>query len=574
LPARPPECWTFPRAAFALLLTLTAGPAWAVCPPDGQNFPTLYQDHALFDEAIRRADSYPPSPSPLSGIAVPHHLLVAHLTALGFRAASGARPERIVILSPDHFRRLGRPFAVALQGFDTVFGPVPADRAGGEALLGALGDRAEASCLFGAEHGVHSLLPFVRETFPDVPVIAVGIALRSGEADWTALADALEPLAGENALVVQSTDFSHFLPQAQARARDQEVLNLLAAGSPADLADLHQPDHVDSLGALFVQALLQARRGAEAIVVANENSQTYEEDLVAETTSYMVALWGFPGRNAPPAFGAERVYVAGDTFFGRAMPEALADELSAERVANAVLGVTEGAPLAVNLEGVILPELPPSLPHLTLAMPADVAIPWLKRLNVRGVSLANNHALDLGPAGLAETRAALAASGIPAVGQGEVLSFGKLDLVALTDLDTNADPQTELLTPSVLDALLREGADRAVAGFVHWGREWVTEPSAREEWLIAEMERRGVAVVAGAHPHRAAEDLLLRAGGRTAVAYSLGNFLFDQTTTRGASGALLELTVFPQGTVFSRLRPLPNLFDLARARRAGVPEAD
>jgi len=47
------------------------------------------------------------------------------------------------------------------------------------------------------------------------------------------------------------------------------------------------------------------------------------------------------------------------------------------------------------------------------------------------------------------------------------------------------------------------------------------------------------------------------------MAYSLGNFLFDQGAAK-ASGRLLELRVFGQGTIAARLIELPNLFDLAR----------
>ena len=56
---------------------------------------------------------------------------------------------------------------------------------------------------------------------------------------------------------------------------------------------------------------------------------------------------------------------------------------------------------------------------MTLAMPEELAIPWLKRLNVAGVGLANNHAFDLGPSGYAETTRALDAAGIRWFGQGD-----------------------------------------------------------------------------------------------------------------------------------------------------------
>ena len=53
------------------------------------------------------------------------------------------------------------------------------------------------------------------------------------------------------------------------------------------------------------------------------------------------------------------------------------------------------------------------------------------------------------------------------------------------------------------------------------------------------------------------------AGGDVAEFYSLGNFLFDQSAAR-SSGAMVELRVFEQGTIFMRAIPLPNFFDMGR----------
>lgn len=48
------------------------------------------------------------------------------------------------------------------------------------------------------------------------------------------------------------------------------------------------------------------------------------------------------------------------------------------------------------------------------------------------------------------------------------------------------------------------------------------------------------------------------------MVFSLGNLLFDQRGER-VSGALLEVRTFAQGTVFARLVPVPNLFDMGSA---------
>ena len=69
--------------------------------------------------------------------------------------------------------------------------------------------------------------------------------------------DALAPLVDSDTLIVESTDFSHYLPQHEARRFDQQTLNVLASGSLDGIAALLQPQHADSVGALYIQTKLQ-----------------------------------------------------------------------------------------------------------------------------------------------------------------------------------------------------------------------------------------------------------------------------------------------------------------------------
>ena len=256
-------------------------------------------------------------------------------------------------------------------------------------------------------------------------------------------------------------------------------------------------------------------------------------------------------------------YFAGDTNFGRSMKKVLLDEEVGDRIAGDILARTKRRPLIVNLEGVILPNVPEAIDDMTLAMPEELAAAWLKRLNVVGVGLANNHSLDLGASGYRETTRALDAAGIGWFGQGETLELPGLDVVGLTDIDTNGSPQTDLLTPALLDRLVRPDAGRPAIAFVHWGREYVDAPAARETVLADAMRLRSVAAIIGAHPHVASDGIATLAGGDVAEVYSLGNFLFDQSAAR-SSGAMVELRVFEQGTIFMRKIPLPNFFDMGR----------
>ncbi len=556
----------------ATLLAIGAASASPRCPPGDENFPRFGNDPALFRGAIDKVTGFEPTAQKLTGIVVPHHLLADRLVALGFRAASAHSYRRIVILSPDHFRRTAKMFATSVRGYETEFGPVEADAEAVRQLRVNAPGLIEESCLFDKEHGVRALLPFVRHYFPDAKVVPVAMSVKSKRADWDALLAALLPIVTNDTLVVESTDFSHYLPQPVARRFDQQTLNVLASGNLDMIAALRQPDHADSVGALYVQTALQRRRfAAQPLVIANESSNAFAERPMEETTSYNVVLFGaagpdFDGAAAP---GSEVYYLAGDTNFGRAMKMALLDPDAAEKVRQAILAVTRGRPLIVNLEGVILPNVPAGLDGLTLAMPEDVTLRWLKALNVVAVSLANNHANDLGASGLAETARALDAAGIRHFGQGETLSLPRLDVVGLTDLDSNGAVQTRLISDDLLGRLARPDPGKAVLAMVHWGREYVTEPSPREVGLADSMRLAGAAAIVGGHPHVASTGVAALAGGDTAVVYSLGNFLFDQTAAK-ASGQMVEVRVFPQGTLYLRAVPIPNLFDLA-ARRQQPP---
>lgn len=540
-----------------LLWAASASAGFGACPEGRAPFPPFYTDAALFEGALAATGHEAPAPDPVRAVTVPHHLEVPELIALGLRRAGGA-PRRIVVLFPDHFRGLRRHLGTTTRGFETLLGPVPADPAA-QALIDS--GLAEDACIFDRDHGVRAVLPFLARLHPGVPVLPLAIGIGSGPAEWEAAADALAPLVDAGTLLVQATDFSHYLPHHLARQRDQQVLNLMAAGDLDAIAALRQPDHVDSLGALWVTSRLMAAQGMAPVVIANRNLQEGHRDFIAETTSYVVALYQPPGADPGPAPGGAPVYMLGGDFFtGRALTPLLADAHVADRVAAAARQATRGLPLVLNLEGVLLEEVPAGLEHLTLGMPAALAVAMAESLGVAGFGLANNHANDLGVSGRAATRAALAEAGIAFAGPGEALDLPGLRIVALSDLDG----QGGQLTDAALDALVSDPGVPVLA-FVHWGEEWVTAPSDRERDLALAMSRRGVAAVVGAHPHAAGAGVSVVNGGDTGVVHSLGNFLFDQRPP-AASGALVEVRTFPQGTLFLRQIPLPPLYEIARGR--------
>jgi AmmeMemoRadiSam system protein B len=530
--------------------------------------PSQYSDATLFAPAIAAADRDSTAWPSVSGITVPHHLVAADLIAHAFRLVKGGGFDRVIVLSPDHFRRSGHPFATTRRDFETAYGRLATRRSDVERLL-QLTDLVEDSDLFEQEHGIGALLPFLKHALPDAAIVPIAISYSSRRADWDRLIAQLTPLVGPRTLVVQSTDFSHYLGFPQAIRRDQETLNAIAAGNLDAIATLNQPQHLDSRGGEYIQLRLQRERfGAEPEVLFNANSRAYPLTVENSTTSYVVQVFasGARGRVGPDLPGSQVYCFAGDTFFGRGVAGALARPEIAAEVLRELKATLNGCRLILNLEGVAVPTVPRRLDPTQLAMPAALVRDWMKSLGVVAVSLANNHTMDFGLDAREAMARDLAALGIMVVRHGEIADLGAFRLAPLTDIDNSRGLLEGVIAEADIARLKYGTARPPLFAFVHWGTEFTATPSVRQRELAAELRRAGVALVIGAHPHVASDRLELIPGGYALSAFSLGNFLFDQKS-QIASGAILELRFFAQGTFFARLVPIANIVERARAEQ-------
>ena len=152
--------------------------------------------------------------------------------------------------------------------------------------------------------------------------------------------------------------------------------------------------------------------------IGNRNSAHYRA-VGMRTTSYIVTVY----TDRPPTGSELRypdqqiVYFGGDTFIGRYLTAPLADKDVAAVIVARVKSLTGGAPLMLNLEGVMLERSAGGhRQHICTSCMPSLAVPILQELNVKVAGLANNHSFDLGPAGFKETRAILRRAGIVAAG--------------------------------------------------------------------------------------------------------------------------------------------------------------
>ncbi|MFA5870879.1 MAG: CapA family protein [Candidatus Paceibacterota bacterium] len=174
-------------------------------------------------------------------------------------------------------------------------------------------------------------------------------------------------------------------------------------------------------------------------------------------------------------------------------------------------------------------------------------------------SLANNHIFDWGRDALEDTMSILSNSNIHFAGVGRNYNEANTPTVILKKgykvgflSFTNLYPRTLFATDDDLGiseydekkilehvAEMRKENDVAVV-LLHWGNEYEVNSNGNQKKFARELIDAGADIVVGHHPHVAQEIENYKNG---IIAYSLGNFVFDQNFSKETmSGLMLDVT--------------------------------
>lgn len=164
---------------------------------------------------------------PALGLLAPHAGYVYSGAIAGAVYARVQVPARAIVLCPNH-TGFGRPVSLWPDGaWSTPLGEVPVD----EALVSALAaspmvelDRAAHRY----EHALEVQLPFLQMRRADVAIAPLCLGPLDLE-DCRALGEVVAAAARGGALIVASSDMSHYVPAAEAARRDAHALDRLLA---------------------------------------------------------------------------------------------------------------------------------------------------------------------------------------------------------------------------------------------------------------------------------------------------------------------------------------------------------
>jgi len=157
------------------------------------------------------------------------------------------------------------------------------------------------------------------------------------------------------------------------------------------------------------------------------------------------------------------------------------------------------------------------------------SVDLLKNMGLKAVSLANNHSYNAGKNGFEYTQQVLNDNGIPNFGR--QIGFNATEDVYRYDGEIKIsiiglDALAEYIDSEITDAIKTEtAAGRFVIMMPHWGVEYQSTHHSSQETLAKKWIKAGARMIIGGHPH-VVQDFEVIDG--VPVAYSLGNFIFDQ----------------------------------------------
>jgi MEMO1 family protein len=237
-----------------------------------------------------------PSDAPPCALVVPHAGLIysGPVAAYAYRLLQHHSFDVIVLVGPSHF--------VAFEGvsvwpngqFETPLGSLRVDAPIASALMTSCPLVHQQPSAHDREHSLEMQLPFLAALLPEVPIVPLVMGhqtRRTAMMLGDALADALD---GRAALMIASSDLSHFFDARTASALDRQVVgDIEACDDDGLMTRLEQrPEHACG-GGPIVAVLHASRRlgGTTSRVLHYADSGDVSGDKQAVVGYVAAALW-------------------------------------------------------------------------------------------------------------------------------------------------------------------------------------------------------------------------------------------------------------------------------------------
>ncbi len=226
----------------------------------------------------------------LVGLIVPHagYIYSGQVAAYAYRQLESLSFDRVVVVSPVHRMFMGRYAVADADYYETPLGLVEIDSHWVDALDSEVTvDRVSRD----NEHSLEIQLPFLQHVLGEFRLLPVMMGDQSLESSRVLATALTKVIASERALLVASTDLSHFHRYSVAVELDAVVQKRVEEFDPEGLAGALGAHECEACGGGPVVAIMLAARSmgaGEASVLKYANSGDVTGDR-SQVVGYMAA---------------------------------------------------------------------------------------------------------------------------------------------------------------------------------------------------------------------------------------------------------------------------------------------
>jgi len=216
---------------------------------------------ACVDEYLSAAE-LPEIKGNIIAVIAPHagHVYSGAVAGYAFAVIRELTPDLVVVLSPFHNIESHSLLTTKHQAYSTPLGNIEVDRAALLDLQLNL-DFPITAIANDREHSLEIELPFLQRAlkneFKLLPLMIRAQEVNVAQKIGHALA---QTLGNKNALIVASTDLSHFYDQQTAKILDEEMLKRFESFNPESIFDAERMGKGFACGHAAVAAMLRAAR--------------------------------------------------------------------------------------------------------------------------------------------------------------------------------------------------------------------------------------------------------------------------------------------------------------------------
>lgn len=232
----------------------------------------------------------------LVALIAPHAGLVysGPVAAHAYNLLRGRAFDLAVLIGPSHFVGFDGVAAWASGGWETPFGMLRIDQACADALVTGSDVVSDLPSAHTREHSLEMQLPFLQHLAPDTAIVPLLMGYQTADTS-RALGDALAAaLRGRRALLIASSDLSHYHDARTAESMDRVVIDCVSRFDTDGLQRAldAQPDHACGGGPIVAVMRAAQQLGArDALVLKYADSGDVSGDKSA-VVGYMAAALG------------------------------------------------------------------------------------------------------------------------------------------------------------------------------------------------------------------------------------------------------------------------------------------